>query len=347
MKMCQAFVENGHEVSLYARKSPDKVEDIFKYYGISKEFNIIFNNWPSYRGLGGVLYSNQVKKSVIKYSADIFYGRDLYSLLAVSDIGKPIVYEAHTPPANLMRKMLEALLFRKKNFRHLTVISDALKKEYLKIYSFLTPDQIVVAHDGADIPKENEIKKHVLLSMNNNLNIGYIGHLYPGKGMEVISELAAKMPLINFHVIGGKEKDLNYWKEKCKGVENLFFYGFVPNGELYHYYYEIDILLAPYQNKVEAAGGKSDISKWMSPLKIFEYMSYSKTMIASNLPVLKEVLFHRENSILCDPENINEWMQAISLLQNNPNLREEIAKKGFNDLTLNFTWKIRGERVLG
>ncbi|TWT03629.1 glycosyltransferase family 4 protein [Planomicrobium sp. CPCC 101079] len=352
MKMCQAFVENGHNVSLYARKSDERIEDVFEYYGVSKKFNVVHNEWPSYRGIGGMLYANQVRKNILKASADIFYGRELYSLLAVSGFGKPLVYEAHKPPATLVGKRLEAMLLQKKNFKHLTVISEALKNEYLRIYPFLTPEKIVVAHDGADLPKEdqlknNEPKNNVLMSSNEGLNVGYIGHLYPGKGMEVISELARKMPQVNFHVIGGKEEDLKYWKQKCEGLENLFFYGFVPNGELCNYYSSIDIFLAPYQNKVAAAGGKGDISKWMSPLKIFEYMSYGKTMVASDLPVLKEVLTHERNSILCNPTDIDEWVEAILLLQNNPDIRKSIAEKAFDDLALNFTWKLRGERVLG
>ncbi|TWT27772.1 glycosyltransferase family 4 protein [Planomicrobium sp. CPCC 101110] len=352
MKMCQAFVENGHKVNLYARKSDETIKDVFEYYGITRKFYVVHNEWPSYRGLGGMLYANRVRKNIEKASADIFYGRELYSLLAVSGLGKPLVYEAHKPPTTLFGKKLEAMLLRKKNFKHLTVISEALKNEYLRIYPFLTQDKIIVAHDGADLPKEEQLKNdkpktNVLMSSNDGLNVGYIGHLYPGKGMEVISALASKMPQVNFHVIGGKEEDLKHWKQECQDLENLFFYGFVPNGELCKYYSSIDIFLAPYQNKVAAAGGKGDISKWMSPLKIFEYMAYKKTMVASNLPVLKEVLVHERNSILCNPTDIDEWVEAILLLQNNPDIREKIAEHAFDDLALNFTWKLRGERVLG
>ena len=46
------------------------------------------------------------------------------------------------------------------------------------------------------------------------------------------------------------------------------------------------ILLAPYQKDTIVPGG-AITSDWMSPLKIFEYMSSKRPLISSNLEVLK------------------------------------------------------------
>ena len=44
----------------------------------------------------------------------------------------------------------------------------------------------------------------------------------------------------------------------------------------------------PYQKQSHV--GHKDISKWMSPLKMFEYMAHKTVIISSNHRVLKEVL---------------------------------------------------------
>ena len=55
-------------------------------------------------------------------------------------------------------------------------------------------------------------------------------------------------------------------------------------------YDEFDILLMPYQQKVFLSKEIYDTSKWMSVMKMFEYLSCKVPLISSNLPVLREVL---------------------------------------------------------
>ena len=51
----------------------------------------------------------------------------------------------------------------------------------------------------------------------NKLKIGYVGHLYKGKGIEVIQLLLNKCNNdIEFHIVGGTEKDINEWKKNTK-----------------------------------------------------------------------------------------------------------------------------------
>ena len=68
-----------------------------------------------------------------------------------------------------------------------------------------------------------------------------------------------------------------------------------------------------------------NISDFTSPLKVFEYMSYKKAIIASDLPVLREVLSNK-NSLIVKCDDINEWMAAIEKLKN-PKNRENKANK--------------------
>ena len=60
-------------------------------------------------------------------------------------------------------------------------------------------------------------------------------------------------------------------------------------------------------------GGGINISGYTSPLKLFEYMSHKKAIIASDLPVLKEVL-NNKNSVLVEHDNIKR-IDKIELLK--------------------------------
>jgi len=105
-----------------------------------------------------------------------------------------------------------------------------------------------------------------------------------------------------------------------------------------------DIFLAPYEKKVSVFGSDgSDTSKFMSPLKIFEYMSHKKPMIASDFPVIREVL-NEKNSILVDCDDIDSWFSSINELRN-ANRRDAIANQALSDFN-KYTWKKRSIQLI-
>ena len=57
-----------------------------------------------------------------------------------------------------------------------------------------------------------------------NKFIGYFGHLYPGRGIEVIQGLAEKYPQHAFLVYGGNDKEIALFTN-YNLFENFFFYG--------------------------------------------------------------------------------------------------------------------------
>jgi glycosyltransferase involved in cell wall biosynthesis len=349
MKMCQAFAKNGHKVTLYSRKSNQCLSNsIYDFYDVKPSFKIQSEWWPAWRGLGGFLYSIQVKQSIFSLGLpDLFYGRDIYSLLAVASTSVPLIYEAHTPPQNGLRKYLENKLIQYSNFKRIVVISNALRQEYLNLFLTLNPQKVLVAHDGADLPinKKEDLNTAIWRGRQNQLQVGYVGSLYPGKGMELIAVLGKKLPNIDFHVVGGTEQDLRYWSHLVD-MKNVYFHKFVPQNQLSGYYDNFDVVLAPYQHKVRLKKGKGEISRWMSPLKIFEYMALEKPIICSDLPVLKEVLSDGFNALLVPPDDVQAWVKAILYLQENPRVRKRIASNAFNDFQKNYTWDKRAELVI-
>ena len=81
----------------------------------------------------------------------------------------------------------------------------------------------------------------------------------------------------------------------------------------------------------------------MSPLKIFEYMSHKKPIVASDLPVIREVL-NKSNSILVKSDDIKLWINSIEKLKDLKN-RESISNQALSDF-YNYSWKNRAFLVL-
>ena len=72
-------------------------------------------------------------------------------------------------------------------------------------------------------------------------------------------------------------------------------------------------------------------------------MSHSKPIIASNFPVIREVL-NEKNSILVDCDDINGWVNSIKELHD-INIRQSIANQALADFH-KYSWKNRIELVI-
>ena len=70
----------------------------------------------------------------------------------------------------------------------------------------------------------------------------YFGHLYKGRGVGLILKLSSEMPNVDFHLVGGTEDDIIFWKGK-QNPDNLFFHGYVRPSIVYKYRNNCDILI--------------------------------------------------------------------------------------------------------
>ncbi|EFK08224.1 glycosyltransferase, group 1 family protein [delta proteobacterium NaphS2] len=347
MKMCNAFGTLGHQVVLYARSGKPAKNDPYARYGVQDTFPIIRFPWPKLRVVGSLIYIFCVFFHVLRSPRpDLFYSRYVYLIFLASFLGIPCIYEAHVFAAGSGARLLEKRLFRRRTFHRLVVISQALKKDYLKAYAALDKMKVIVAHDGADIPDEkSDGQMEKPMDGTAGLQVGYVGQLYPGKGMEIISQLAPRFPELTFHVVGGRDEDLDFWKERA-GFRNLIFHGYVQPGDMGGYYRRFDIMLVPLQNKVTLERGRGDISRWTSPLKVFEAMAYGKAMVASDLPVLREVLQDGVTALMTPPDDIDSWSIALKDLMQNRTLMLKLGLAARKLLEAEYTWNRRVERVL-
>lgn len=345
MRMCQAFASGGHVATLLAREGEERQADEYAYYGVRRCFDIVKLPWPRVTG-GGIVYGWRCSRFISEVpGVEAVYGRSVYGVLGALRLHLPCVYEVHSPPASRARFELERRVLRHQGLQRLVVISRALESAYVKLYPWFAPARIVVAPDGADLPEERIPPLPNWPGRIGVLQVGYVGHLYPGRGTDILVELAHRLPQMDFHAIGGTEGHVKRWTAKADS-RNLFFHGFVPPAETERYRAMCDVLLLPYERRVAVAGGKGDTSAWMSPLKMFEYMASRKAIVASSLPALQEVLTHDSNALLVSPDDILAWEKALRDLEGDVGRRTRLADQAFRDLASTYTWAERARRVL-
>ncbi len=346
MRMCAALAGRGHQVTLVSKECAARQEtgvaDDFAFYGVPASFAIEKVPRPAGRG-GGLRYLWGVwRRAGSGQAADLYYCRDPLAAWLLARRGRPVVWEAHGLPAGGWTRRLWRRLAAAPGLSRLVVISAELRRRFEGLDLLPGHGDVVVAHDAADPVAAGRPPPPLA---GRRPRLGYVGHLYPGRGIEILAGLAARLPECEIHAVGGSEADLARWRGLSPPA-NLIFHGFVPPARLAVIYDRFDILLMPYQTRVTIAGGRSDTSAWMSPMKLFEYMAMGRPIVASDLPVLREVLVDEANSLLVPPDRIDAWEGAVRRLLEDPSLGRRLGERARAEQRERYTWEARAGAVL-
>jgi glycosyltransferase involved in cell wall biosynthesis len=343
MRMCQALARNGHQVTLFAHghKGRNPTDDIYGDYGVDPNFAMKLIPCIQVRG-GSLLSLVRLYRELRTYhpSKTLVYARNPYGASLAAEMGFRVVYEAHCPPPHILLRCLETKLFQTPGFQKLIVISNSLKRIYLS--TFRRIGRVEVCRDAADIPPADGVVDYPWPRTRGGLQIGYAGHLYRGRGIDLIVKCAERLPQHDFHIVGGTERDIEYWRSYESA--NVHFHGFVRPSLVHVLLSKCDVLLAPYQRGLSLGARDIDTSDWMSPMKVFEYMASKRAIIASDLPVLREVL-NEDNSVLVEFGDLGGWISAIKACET-PTYRAGLAAAAYEDFVVNYTWKARAAQAL-
>jgi glycosyltransferase involved in cell wall biosynthesis len=160
-----------------------------------------------------------------------------------------------------------------------------------------------------------------------------------------LKRLAGQNPGIQFVWAGGTSDSVHVWKRKIskEGLSNIYLTGFIDNTDLPLYQAAADILVMPF-GKVIAGSSGGNSADICSPMKMFDYLAAGRAIMASDLPVLHEVLTNA-NAVLLPPEDQDAWNQALKRLAGDRNLRESLGGQARKDAR-RYTWMNREEAIL-
>ncbi len=191
--------------------------------------------------------------------------------------------------------------------------------------------------DAACLAKSSDSK---CLNLSQN-NIVYVGSSAKGKGINTIEKLAIKNKHLNFHIVGyikNKKKLLD------KKIPNLKLHGFKNKNEISEFLLKADLLIAPYEKEVFDNAG-NQITNYMSPLKIFEYMASKTPFIVSRMKFINDFLIEDIHCLMANPGDIKEWSYKINLIIENRESANIMVDNAFKLYRNNYTWDKRAEII--
>lgn len=353
MKMCQAYASLGHRVTLIVPNHPivDNLEngDVFDFYGLRHRFAIWrlpLPKWcPDTAGYGILL-----PLAVLSTRPDFVHSRSLAPAWGLASLFHlPTIFETHDSPSlNAWPKRLFDWLMASSYLRALVVITQALADHVRPMTPMNT--RLLVAADGVDaewLQRSNSLgaaRAELGLSHEKRRIVVYTGHLYRGRGIELIIELAQRMSDHLFLIVGGREPEIAYYRQQTSQLNNFHLVGFMPPARVLTYLQAADALLMPYSDKVEVVGG-GDTSSFCSPMKMFEYMAAGRPILSSALPVLREVLKDGVNGLLLPYDEPRRWMEALRRLQQDGKLAKTLGHQAQRDVQ-KYTWEKRAQSIL-
>ena len=372
METCHALAARGHEVTLVVR--PDShvpPRDPFVFYGLPRipqlRIEIAPLTGPPVARRGGYL-TFTIGRAAGRARQDLIFTRDLglASLLLrlPAWLRAPVVYEAHTiaadaakalpdlltgapaaPPSKLARlARRDARVWRAAD--GYVTITTGLAHELER--RFGARPRIAVVPDGVratDSASQAAFPESQTPSPKPQapvFTIGYAGHLYPWKGVDLVVEAVAALPDTRALIVGGHDQEPDLARVKAFAAElgclsRVTFTGLIPPADVAARLRECDVLTLP--NPASAIS-----NAFTSPLKLFEYMASGRPIVASDLPAIREVLRHEENALLVQPGNPQALVAGIARMKEDAALGRRLASQARIDVR-EFTWARRAERL--
>jgi glycosyltransferase involved in cell wall biosynthesis len=362
VRMCEALCELGHELRLFAKRSSPEVsslrEQVERHYGVRLAGCTIRSYFGQTERAAVFMIALQAVAAFLgdllrARRPDIIISRNLYAAAAYRILAPSrLVFETHQLEFGF-RKALQRWVMESSHVR-VVVISEALRR-FLDEHHATSFLRVMVLPDGApahiERPDEATLaqRRQALLGAEGAqfaFRAGYFGHLYRGRGIEVIEGLAALHGDVAFFVYGGNDEDVEALRSRNL-PPNLFVKGFVAPGRVMDLMQVMNVLLMPYQRQVLIDQDiRKDTSRWMSPLKMFEYMATGVPLIGSRLPALQEVLRDGENCLLAEPEDVAEWSRCLRRLQEEADLGARLGGRARADYLAEYNWLARSRRIL-
>ena len=335
MKMCDELSVNNKTTLIVFSKNISFLK-IKRNYLLRNNFKIktLSEDYISNSFFNRIRLSLFVKKQ-INNRHSLIISRSIVSSLLLSFFGFFNFLEIHNNLKGFTKYLYK--LFRIFNFDK-NIFFIFIHKNLLKIFN-ADKKKSIILDDAVKIQDfSNIIKKRTLFDCS------YVGSLYPGKGLEIITYLSKEFNFINFHIFGSlqtiKLKNIN--SEKYK---NLIFHGFLSYSKIPTILGNSKILLMPYLEKVNVRSSNLEVSNFMSPLKLFEYLASGAIILASKLPVYSHILRNKHNAILASPKNYKDWKKKFNDIISNISSFYYLKKNAFNTAK-KFTWEKRVQTIM-
>ncbi len=358
-KTLEALIKNNVQVKLILPFRFNYLkDDPFSYYDIRERFKII--RLPSI-DLSRFKIINEKMGFIVFWIRNIFclpflifflmkqpeniiFGRDKLFILLVffkAILRKSFYFEIHNMPFKF--SFFQKLIFKKMD--GIIAITWGLKRSLIELG--VPSNKIVVIPDGVDLEKfdinvsQTASRKRLNLPLNKRI-ILYTGHLYKWKGVYALAEVARffKDDML-LYFVGGTDYDLQNFRKfiNAKGLLDVVrVVGYIDHRLIPYYLKAADCLVLP-------GAVEYDISRiYTSPLKLFEYMTSKRPIVALSCPAYREIL-DEDNALLVNFDNPEKVAKTIEKILENKYLSKKISEQAYLDVQ-KYSWDNRAKNII-
>ncbi len=350
MKVCQALAQLGHTVRLWVPgANSTSWEQLSEYYGVQTPFEI---TWlPTQPRLKRYDLALSSINRAAGWQADMVYTWMPQAAVYAQLRGLPVVLEVHDRPTGKLGPWLLQRTVKMRGRKRLAVITRALVRVLETEFDLAIPKEVlVIAPDAVDLERydnlpEAAVARTLLGLPPEQITAVYTGHLYAGRGVELLLGLAQAFPKVHFLLVGGNPQSVEQCRKQAEtmGLTNATLTGFIPNQKLALYQAAGDILLMPYGRMIAGSSG-GNTADICSPMKLFEYMAAGRAILSSDLPVLREVL-NEKNAAFCMADDLDSWIIGMQALLDDPTKIQALSQQAKLDVQP-YSWKARAEKTL-
>jgi glycosyltransferase involved in cell wall biosynthesis len=357
MRISASLAARGHKVILLVGQSGASRKEILEYYGVEDRANLEIVQLPIVR-----------KRSVFGFSWNgIFHFFVLIKLIGICRREKvQVIYLSVMKLASFLlrwRRWIRAdrFLYELHELGIYPEIADpdqrALRTDRLERRTLPGMDGVIVTTEiiaktlrtrfarlpiaavplgtpavPGNLPSYSFVRKE-------RYDVCYVGQLYPAQGVDLLLRAAARVEQVTLHIVGGLPEEIARLQSLAGALGlsgRVLFHGFIPPKNVSDLIPRMDILALPARDTVRM--------NYVAHIKIYEYMSYGRPIVATSLRSTRETLEDGEDAVLVKPDDPAAFAEGLRRLIDHPELARKIAEKAL-ERSPAYYWEARAQKI--
>ena len=226
-------------------------------------------------------------------------------------------------------------------------VSEQLKSHLVNNWR-IPAQKIFVFPNGVDAEQfrpDSGARKQVResLGINNNPLILFVGNFYEWHDVSTLLDSFPRVltdyPDARLVLVGdGSLRKTMEQRSIDLGVSHaVHFTGLIPHADVPRYVASADVAVVPYR--------KMDQDNWLSPLKLFEYMASARSIVASEVGQVINIIQHEKNGLLVPANDASRMADAIIRLIADKDLRMRLGRQAREDAVQHHSWEVYISRL--
>ena len=339
-KECISLVNNGFNVYLIvADDLGNEIKDDINIFDVGRDQRGRFIRF--------IKTTRKVYKKAIQIDADIYHFHDSELILFAYILklkGKKVIYDVHEDlPRQLLSKPYLGAITKRLLCFLIEKVENYFASKFTAIItatSFIRDRFLKINSESIDInnyPLLHEFEDFSSFKKQNE--VCYVGGLSEVRGIFELVKSLNYLDSIRLN-LGGSFNDSSFEKKtkSLKSWSKVNELGFLDRDKIRDVYSKSKIglvTLYPVINYVDAL-----------PVKMFEYMACGLPVIASDVPLWKQIIDENKCGICVSPYNSEDIANTIDKMVKNPALLKEMGANGRKAILSKYNWSFEESKLL-